>query len=84
MGVIDLNANGDFADDLLRGNVISSISLGVGLAKNMLLLSSGTFAIGSFIGSGALQTSGAAVGEIRFNRGTRAKRRIAWREIIRD
>jgi type IV pilus assembly protein PilY1 len=84
MGVIDLNANGDFADDLLRGNVISSISLGVGLAKNMLLLSSGTVAIGSFIGSGALQSSGAAVGEIRFNRGTRAKRRIAWREIIRD
>ena len=84
LGVIDLNANGDFADDLLHGNVISSISLGVGLAKNMLLLSSGTVAIGSFIGSGALQSSGAAVGEIRFNLGTRAKRRIAWREIIRD
>lgn len=84
VSVIDLNANGDFKDDTLNGYVISSVDLGVGLTKNILFLNSGSVAIGFFTGSGGLGSAGPTTGRVNFNLGTRATRRIVWREIIRD
>jgi hypothetical protein len=54
------------------------------LTKNILFLNSGSVAIGFFTGSGGLGSAGPTTGSVNFNLGTRATRRIVWREIIRD
>lgn len=70
----DVNDNNAFTDDVLNGNPIGSVDLGVGMPTNPLLVGTRLVVGGS---SGGL-------GSIRTNFPNSFKGRISWREIIKD
>ena len=75
-GILDVNNNKNFTDDLLSTLLIGSVDLGLGLPSRPTL-------IGNRLVAGG--TSEKRVADIGVNLGlTPLKGRISWREIIRD
>jgi type IV pilus assembly protein PilY1 len=71
----DVNNNTNFNDDVLGGNFIGSLDLGVGMPGEAIIVGNRLIVGGS---DGTLKS-------VRINSGSiRAQGRISWREIIRD
>lgn len=88
-GLIDALGNGDFAASTLRGKLISSIEVGVGLpsAPSLIRRSQGlttAFVSGSASGDPQSTGSGTGIQGTGFKSSPSSARRISWREIIRD
>jgi len=76
-GVLDVNNNKNFTDDLLSGLIIGSVDLGIGLPSRPTL-------IGNRLVVGGTSPD-KRVADVGVNLGlTPLKGRISWREIIRD
>jgi len=72
--LFDINNNNNFTDDVLSGNLIGSINLGVGMPGELIIVGR----IGSVGGSDG------RLGSIKLPGNIRPKGRISWREIVRD
>jgi type IV pilus assembly protein PilY1 len=77
VGILDVNDNKNFTDDLLSGQLIGSIDLGVGMPSRPTLIGS------QLVVGGTKPTK--PIASIRVNTGVRKLvGRISWREIVRD
>jgi len=77
VGILDVNDNKNFIDDLISGYLIGSVDLGVGMPSRPTL-------IGNQLVVGGTEPS-KPIASIRVNTGLSAlKGRISWREIVRD
>lgn len=89
VSVIDVNGDGDFSNDKLRGQLVGSVDMGVGLASEVMFLRRPNRTTTAFIsGSGGTDpqslTAGAGIGALIVKSATQGGRRIVWREIIKD
>lgn len=71
-GMVDVNNNGNFADDAAYG----SVDLGVGMPSEPIIM-------GDRVVVGGTDATN-PVASVRINLGTKRKGRVAWREIIKD
>lgn len=77
VGILDVNDNKNFTDDLISGFLIGSIDLGVGMPSRPTV-------IGNQLVVGGTEPT-KPIASIRVNTGISAlKGRISWREIVRD
>ena len=79
VGILDVNGNSNYTDDLLGGLIIGSIDLGIGLPSRPTLIGN------HLVVGGTSPDLDKRVASIKVNLGlTPLKGRISWREIIRD
>jgi len=77
VGILDVNDNKNYTDDLISGFLIGSVDLGVGMPSRPTL-------IGNQLVVGGTEPT-KPIASIRVNTGISAlKGRISWREIVRD
>ncbi|MBB1074721.1 pilus assembly protein [Rhodoferax sp. 4810] len=75
-GILDVNNNKNYADDLLSGYTIGSVDVGVGMPSEAIQ-------VGRFLIVGGTDPI-KPVGGAPVNLGSQFKGRISWREIIKD
>lgn len=81
VGILDINGNGDFTDDMAGGSYIGSVDLGVGMPSRPTLIGN------RLVVGGTSSEKDKRVDDVGFNSGPKAtaiKGRISWREIILD
>jgi type IV pilus assembly protein PilY1 len=77
VGILDVNDNKNYTDDLISSQLIGSIDLGVGMPSRPTL-------IGNQLVVGGTKPS-KPIASIRVNTGVKKLvGRISWREIVRD
>src|SRR5659263_578542 len=78
-GILDVNNNKHFTDDLLSTLIIGSVDLGIGLPSRPTLIG------GRLVMGGTSPDLDKRLSDVGVNLGlTPLKGRISWREIIRD
>ncbi|NQW94497.1 MAG: pilus assembly protein [Polaromonas sp.] len=78
-GILDVNNNKNFTDDLLSTLYIGSVDLGIGLPSRPTLIGS------RLVAGGTSSELNKRVADVGVNLGlTQIRGRISWREIIRD
>lgn len=78
-GILDINRNKNFTDDLLSGAIIGSVDIGIGMPSKPTLVGS------RLVVGGTKSELDKRVGDVEGNPGTSPlKGRISWREIIKD
>lgn len=76
IGILDVNNNRNYLDDLVSGSVIGSVDMGIGMPSEAVLVGRILTVVGT--------SNNSRPSSIAVNLDSRYKGRISWREIIQD